>query len=366
MSQRQYKYRLYPNHQQRSRLLATVETCRHLYNDALQERIDAYKTCRKRINYYDQANQLPGCKAVCPEMVSVYSQVLQDVLRRLDKTYKAFFRRGHGFPRFKPTTRYTSFTYPQSGFSVSGGTLKMSGIGNVNIKLHRSLVGQVKTLTVKNENGRWYACFACEVPAEPLPASEYAIGIDVGLESFATFSDGEVIENPRWYQQAQRKLRVAQRKVSRRQKGSNRRHKAVQLLRRVHQYIFNQRNDFQHKLSRELVSYYGAIFVEDINIKGLARGMLAKSVLDAGWSSFIAKLAYKAESAGRWLVKVDARGTSQRCPCGKPVPKKLADRFHKCSRCGLTTTRDHAAALEILRLGLSLQAVSTVQQAVFA
>src|SRR6266853_5875883 len=129
----------------------------------------------------------------------------------------------------------------------------------------------------------------------------------------------------------------------------------VRLVARLHRHVFHQRNDFQHKRSRELVNNYGFIAVEALNGKGLAGGMLAKSVQDAAWSSFIAKLSYKAESADRLLVKVNARGTSQQCPCGAPVPKKLWDRLHKCVACGLKTTRDHASALEILRRGLRLR-----------
>ena len=295
-------------------------------------------------------------------MTEVYSQVLVNVLRRIQITYAAFFRRGHGFPRFKSLARYRSFTYPQGGFSVPGQYLQMSKIGNVKLKLHRPIAGEIKTLTVKNENGRWYACFACEIVAESLPPSSLAVGIDLGITSFATLSDGTVIDNPRWYKRAQKKLRIAQRRVARRTKGSNRRRKAVQILGRIHQHIFNQRSDFQHKLSRALIASYGAIFVEDLQINDLlTERWFAKSILDAAWSSFIEKLSYKAESAGRLLMKVDPRGTSDRCPCGNSVPKTLKDRWHKCTACGLNTTRDHAAALEILRLGLSLQASSTVK-----
>ena len=174
-------------------------------------------------------------------------------------------------------------------------------------------------------------CFSVETAAHPLPESDQAVGIDVGLSSFATLSDGTEIESPRLYQQAQKKLRRAQRRVARRKKGSNRRHKAVVLLRKIHQHIFNQRHDHQHKLARMLVNQYGLIAIEDLNVRGLAGGMLSKQVLDASWSSFIAKLTYKAEDAGRQLVKVDPRGTSQRCPCGAKVPKKLSDRDRSSS-----------------------------------
>lgn len=196
-------------------------------------------------------------------------------------------------------------------------------------------------------------CFSVECEAQPLLPCPASVGVDVGLTTFATLSDGVEIENSRYYKAAQAKLRRAQRKVSRRKKGSTRRRKAARLVARLHAHIRNQRADFHHKVSRSLVNSYGLIAVEALNVKGLAGGMLAKSVNDAGWSAFIEKLAYKAEEAGRQLIKADPRGTSQRCVCGASVPKKLSQRWHTCDSCGLSVSRDHASALEILRLGLS-------------
>jgi putative transposase len=200
----------------------------------------------------------------------------------------------------------------------------------------------------------WYACFSCVGEPEPLPANDKAVGLDVGLLSFVTQNDGKETGNPRWFRKAQKRLRRAQRRVARRQKFSKRWKKAVRLVAKIHRKVFNQRHDFQHKLSRKIVDNYGIIFVEDLNVKGLSRGLFAKSVHDAGWAAFFHKLSYKAESAGRRFLPVDPRGTSQRCPCGAPNPKRLSDREHVCLNCGLVTTRDHASAMEVLRLGLSL------------
>ena len=207
----------------------------------------------------------------------------------------------------------------------------------------------------------WYACFSCVVEPEPLPANNNAVALDVGLCSFVTRSDGPEIGNPRLFRKAQKRLRRAQRRVARREKFSKRWKKAVRLVAKIHRKVFNQRNDFQHQLSREIVNNYGIIFVEDLNVRGLSRGFLSKSAHDAGWISFFQKLSYKAASAGRRFLPVDARGTSQRCPCGAPNLKRLSDREHVCLECGLVTTRDHASAMEILRLGLSLQALTAVQ-----
>ena len=365
MLRRTFKYRLYPNRRQREKLQATLEVCRELYNAALQERREAWSSHRQGIRYQSQANQLPDIKAVREDVAAVHSQVLQEALRRIDKTFQAFFLRCQrgpvpGFPRFRSKSRYHSFTYPQAGFQL-GRRLSLSKIGEIKIKVHRPIKGQIKTLTIKRENGMWYACFSCVVEPEPLPANDKAVGLDVGLLSFVTQSDGTKIGNPRWFQKAQKRLRRAQRRVARRQKFSKRWKKAVRLVAKMHRKVFNQRNDFQHQLSRQIVNDYGIIFVEDLNVKGLSRGWLAKAVHDAGWAAFFQKLSYKAESAGRRYLLVDPRGTSQRCPCGAPNLKRLSNREHVCRNCGLVTTRDHASAMEILRLGLSLQSLTAVQ-----
>jgi len=290
----------------------------------------------------------------------------QDILRRLDKTFKAFFgriKRGEraGFPRFKSNRRYRSLTFPSygDGCRLDGRLVRIQGVGEIKAKLHRPVDGKIKTVTIKRDAGRWFVVFSVECAAAPMPASDRAIGLDVGLTAFATLSDGTEIDNPRLYRHAQRRLRVAQRRVARRtNKRSNRRRKAVALLQRHHAHIQNQRSDFQHKASRTLVNTYGVIVAEDLNIKGLASGMLAKSVNDAGWGYFLGILAYKAESAGREFIKVDPRGTSQTCTCGQRVPKTLSERWHLCPSCGLSQSRDHVSAQVILRLGLSLRSLT--------
>jgi putative transposase len=219
MSRRTFKYRLYPSRRQREKLQATLDVCRELYNAALQERREAWSSHRKGIHYVGQANQLPDIKAVRDDVRAVHSQVLQDVLRRIDKAFQAFFlryKRGQvpGFPRFRSESRYDSFTYPQAGFKLSGH-LSLSKIGDIKIKLHRPIKGQIKTLTIRRENGMWYACFSCVVEPEPLPANDKVVGLDVGLLSFVTRSDGPGIGNPRWFRKAQKRLRRAQRRVAR-------------------------------------------------------------------------------------------------------------------------------------------------------
>jgi putative transposase len=351
-----YKYRLSPTKPQAEFLTGELRDACSLYNAAKQERDEAWKICHKSINYYDQANQLKAMRADGCLTLANFS-CCQDVLRRVDKAYEAFYarvKRGDkpGFPRYRSFRRYDSITFPSYGDGcrlLTAGKLRVQGAGHIKVKLHRPLEGTVKTITIKREAGRWFVCFSVECDSAPLPPSDEAIGIDVGLTAFATLSDGSEIHNPRCGREGQAKLRRAQRKVARRKKGSNRRRKAVRLLQRAHIHVRNQRADFHHKLSRDLVNRYGLIAVEDLNVKGLAGGMLAKSVHDAGWSQFLNFIAHKAADAGREMVRVDPRGTSQTCTCGARVPKALADRWHDCPACGLSASRDHVSAQVILQ-----------------
>jgi putative transposase len=356
-----FKYRLYPTEAQSGALDHQLAEAGRLYNAAIQERRDAYRTAGESINYYDQANQLKEIRAAGDLALANFS-CCQDVLRRVYKAFNAFFGRVQngqkpGYPRFRPASRYDSITFPSYGDGckmLDNGKLRLQGVGAVKIKLHRPIEGNIKTVTVKREAGKWYAVFSVECEPKPLPPSSEKAGLDVGLTAFATLSDGTGIENPRYYKEAQAELRRAQRKVARRKRGSNNRKKAVRELQRAHAHVRNQRADFAHKVSRTLVVMFGLIVIEKLNVKGLAGGMLAKSVNDAGWAAFTTKLMYKAAEAGRALVQVDPRGTSQRCVCGAPNPKTLSQRWHHCESCGLSVPRDHASALEILRLGLSL------------
>jgi putative transposase len=229
------------------------------------------------------------------------------------------------------------------------GKLRMQGAGHIQVKLHRPVAGKIKTVTIKRDVHHWYVCFSVERTPERLPVSAAEIGIDVGLNSFAALSDEGEIDNPRQLEQGLAHLRRCQRKLARRQRGSNRRQKARVLVAKAHRKIRNQRAAFHHDVSRWLVNRYGVIAVEDLNIKGMSRGMLARWVNDAGWSCFFAKLSYKAECAGRELVKVDPRKTSQICVCGAAAPKTLADRWHECARCGLSVSRDVVSAQVILQ-----------------
>lgn len=358
-----YRYRIYPNNRQKQIIDQTIELCRYLYNCGLEHRILAYRQRRASVYAYQQINELPGIKEVFPDYKNIYSQVLQDVLRRLDKTFSSFFRRVKtgekpGFPRYKGESRYHSFTYPQPQENMipANGKVYLPKIGKVKIKLHREIPGNIKTVTITRRNGKYYACFTVEVESVLLPKTGRTVGIDVGVSAFVATSDGLLVQSPQTYRKSEKSLKTLQREVSRRKKGSNRRRKSVQKLASVHEKIANQRKDIAHKTARYLVNNYDLIAHEDLQIKNMVKNHhLAKSIQDSGWGMFFDILAYKAEEAGKQVVKVNPHNTSQICSgCGHIVKKTLAVRIHKCPHCGLELDRDINAARNILATALSI------------
>lgn len=356
-----FKYRIYPMKEQEKKILFTLERCRILYNRLLDERKFAYEQERITLTRYDQQNSLPERKLHVPMLKEVHSHVLQDVTARLDKAYKSFFRRVKagdkpGFPRFKPIGRYDSITYPDSGRYLYDGKLRLSKIGDVKIKLHRQPQGKIKTCTIIAKNGRYYACLSCEVEEDHLPACDDVVGVDLGIKHLAITSDGEFYDHPKFLRKSERKLRRKQRAVSRKKKGSNRRRKAVRELARLHEHIANERADYAHKVSRELVNKHGLIAFENLNVQGMGKNHhLAKSIADASWSQLVKFTTYKAAEAGRRVVLVDPKNTSQLCSnCNKIVPKKLSERVHRCTHCGYTQDRDINAAENILKRGIAV------------
>jgi putative transposase len=357
-----FRYRLYPTRAQDERLRWTLERLRELYNAALQERREAYRRQGVGLSNIDQQREIKEVRRVRPEYAAIHTHVLKDPLKRLDRAYNEFFRRLKagvvpGFPRFRGRGRYSSFTFNDAAnrngvrICADGKRLDLSGVGKVRIKLHRPLEGRLKQVTiVLDRDGHWYACMCCDdVPTKPLSPTGESAGVDVGIATFAALNNGEIVDNPRHYETAQLKLAWAQRVVSRRKnRRSNRRSKAVAVLRSQHARVARSRLDFHHKVALGLVKRFDRISVEKLNVRGLARGALSKQVHDAAWAQFIRILAYKAECAGRELIRVNPRGTSQICSeCGAEVRKDLSVRVHDCPRCGYVADRDVNAARNI-------------------
>ena len=353
---RTYKFRIEPTKDQRKKLDETRVYCRRLYNACLEQRIIAYKRGGISLSYYTQKKELPQLKTACPEYKTVHSQVLQNVVERLDKAFQSFFQRilkgekKPGFPRFKGSNRYHSFTYPQSGFSLNGKYIKLSKIGHVRIKLHRQVTGKIKTCTVVSKNGKYFVCLSCEHETQDCLVSNKMVGVDLGIKNLVTTSDGRFFPSPKFLRKSEHQLKRLQRMVSKRKKGSNRRKKAVKLLSKKHEYIANQRKNNAHQVSRQLVDQYDLIAFEDLKIKNMLKNhQLAKSIGDAGWNQLINYTSYKAESAGKRVVLVDPKNTSQECSnCHEMVSKSLAVRVHYCPFCGFKCDRDINASINIL------------------
>ncbi len=374
-----FKYRLSPTKKQEQLLFWTLARCRELYNAALAERKEAYRMAGKSISYYDQKRDLVEIKATLrPEYQDIHSQVVQDVLLRLARAFDNFFRRlakgdEPGYPRFHSRNRYNSFTYPQSGYSLTHDKrVCLSKIGSIKIKLHRKIEGTTKTCTIKFEAGQWYAVFSCEVEQpEPWSPVESEVGIDLGVTHFAALSDGTFIESPRYYRKAQKKLEKLQQALCRKKRGSHRREKARKAVAKAHRQIANQRRDFHHKQAKQLVKQHQTIVFEELEITNLSKrakpkqdengtylpnGAAAKSglntsILDAGWGQFQQIVTHKAACAGRTVLKVNPRYTSQVCSqCGTVRKKELSERWHSCE-CGCELDRDTNAAINILGVG---------------
>jgi putative transposase len=341
-----YRYKIEPNKQQRYALARTLDVCRELYNDCLQQR--EWNRCSR----FEQQAELPALKKVFPVYKNVYSQVLQSVLDRLNKSFNNFFRSGFGYPRYKGENRFTSFTYPQAGFSLNGKQLSLAKIGNIKVRLSRELPADavVKTCTIKRTVSGWFAALIVECKPTSLPVSELEVGIDVGVANFAALSDGSFVTNPRFYENSQKELRRAQRRVSRRKKGSNRRQKAVVLLKKLHENIANKRADFLHKHSTAIVKKFGLIAIEDLNVAGMSKCNLAKQILDASWSTWRRLLFYKAEWAGRTKIAVPPQYTSQECDECEFIHKenRKSQAEFECLACGHTDHADTNGSKRIL------------------
>ncbi len=369
-----FKYRLDLSKEQEKVLQNNFEFCRLLYNSALDERISYYKRFNKSISYNTQASSLPEVKkAFDKQSETIYSQSLQQVLKRLDGAYQHFFRRikegeTSGFPRFKAINRLRSICFPQSdltGFGVKlleNKSLKIYGIpGEVKVNWHRPWNGRCKQVTIVKHSDKYYVVLSCDdVPLDLLPTTGKTIAIDLGLDSFATLDDGTKFHHPKPYKTAKEKLAYWNRKLALKQRGSKNRQKVKSSLEKTYDKISNIRDDFQHKLSKQLVKENDKIIVEKLNIKGMleAKGFeVSKSnIQDASWGNFVSKLTYKAERAGRKLITVDPRNTSKTCSKCGAIKERLAltEREYKCNACGIALDRDVNAAKNIKRLGTSL------------
>ncbi len=362
-----FKYRLLANKQVFEKVDNWLNLCRNLYNVALEQRILIYRQNKGSISYYAQKRQLPELKMACPEYKIIDAQTLQEVLQRLNRTYQAFFRHvknGNsrvGFPRFKGENRYNSFTLWTQGWKLDGKYLSIRNLGRFKLRLSRQIEGDIKTITIcRSPTNKWYACFSCDnVPERKLSKSTNIVGLDMGIKSFLVDSNGNKVDNPQYLRQSEKLLRLRQRRLCRRVKGSNRRQKARILVAKTHEKIYSQRLDFLHKLANSYIKDYGVLVFEDLNINGMVKNHhWAKSINDCSWGEFIRLVSYKAEEAGRTVIKIPRfEPTSKTCSeCGAINQElTLNDRQWVCKSCGILHDRDYNAAKNIRRVGQTLQ-----------
>jgi putative transposase len=352
-----YKYRLYPSKVQQRLLEQAVETCRRWYNACLEERKLAWENEQKSVGKFEQLAKVKDYRRENGFAAQLHSHILQVVVQDLDKAFQAFFRRVKngetpGYPRFKGRDRFDSFGLKEygNGFKLDGRRLRLTGIGRIRVRWHRPLEGKIKTIRIRRQSGKWYACIACEGEEKPLLPTGREIGIDVGIHHLLATSENEIVDNPGWYREGQCKLRVIQRRVARRKLGSVNRRKAVLSLQSWHEHLSHQRKDYLNKVANNLITNYDRIALEDLHIQGMVQNHhLSKSIFDAGWAYLKQRLIDKAEEAGRLVVLVNPDYTSKTCcSCGSIFADlSLADRWLDCA-CGLSMDRDVNAAINIL------------------
>ncbi|MEH1920590.1 RNA-guided endonuclease InsQ/TnpB family protein [Nostoc sp.] len=374
-----YQYRLRPTSQQIATFESWLELCRRQYNYRLAERFSWWENNRCDVDrcsiiscgiaplkdkpdYYSQKRDLTNSKALFPEYKELPSHTLQDVIARIEKTFDRWLKgdsngKKSGRPRFKGKGRYHSLAFPDpiKPEHLKGKFIQLPKIGKVKMILHRPIPDgfKIKTATITRKADGYYISLSLEdvtvpsINSDVIPTPDNTVGVDMGLKAFLVTSDNQEIEIPQHYRKSEKKLKRLQRHLSRKHKGSNRRKKAIKRVAKTHLKVANQRKDFHYKTAIWLLNQSQVVAHENLNIKGLAKSMLAKSITDAGWGQFLQILNTKAASAGCLVIAVNPNGTSQECSdCGATVPKTLADRWHNCL-CGASYCRDHNAARNI-------------------
>jgi len=344
---RNYKFRIYPSKRQEIQMKEHLWIEKNLWNMLLEANQKRYNAEKKFLTRNEMQKMVKGA--------GLFSQVAQTLSHRLQKALWRMVKlkkqgKKCGYPRFKSIDRMKSLNYPQAGFKLDK-KLKVTPFGEISIKQHREIKGKIKTLTLKREpSGKWFAIFSVETaPRTQRISNGEQIGIDLGLRTFATLSNGDVIKNPRHLKQHEEELAEAQRRLSKKKKGSNNRKKAKLKVARIHEKIANTRADFLHKISKRLVNDYSLIALEKLASKEMSQQNFGRSINDAGWNMFANMISYKAEEAGCRVVFVNPKDTTQECSnCHQIVKKDLSERIHDCPFCGLTIDRDINAARNIL------------------
>jgi putative transposase len=372
-----YEYRLVPTPEQVATIEQTLIVCRKVWNFALRERKDWSSSRKCAVNacsiqrefiipamqpypgYHQQAKALTSSKQDNEELKNINAQVLQQVLRTLDRAFVDMKAKGLGFPRFKNHARMRSYVYPQMLKNpLREDAVKLPQLGWVKMRMSRPIPQgfELKQARIVRHASGYYVMLSLQldvnIPDAPLHG--HILGIDLGLEKFLATSDGEFVARPKFFNSLHRKLKLLQRRLKQKKKGSKNRYKLGRKIARVHEQIACTRKDFHFKTAHRLCNEAQTIFAEDLNLKAMSRGMLCKHTLDAAFGQFLNILEWTCWKRGVYFAKVDPDGTSQTCPqCNAYVPKDLSVRVHNCPECGYTTDRDVASAQVIRERGLT-------------
>lgn len=356
MQQLTREAKLYPNKKQELKLLTLFEDCRELYNNILETKIKAYQEDKKTLHRFELHKMFKDYKANIP------ASLKQSIANRVNTAYDRFFRKQNKFPRFKSKNRFRSIELRQKDidYRIKGNYLSIwRQIGLLKMRGMQPLENPKGARIVKRASG-WYVQIIDEVQ-EQLRKNEKEIGIDLGLKYFLADSNGNTVAAPKFFSKSQKKLRVQQRRLKNKTKFSKRWKKQAWQIAKTHEHISNQRKDWLHKLSKQYADKYGLIYAENLNISGMLKNRhLAKSISDASWDMFLDMLSYKLKKLTGTLELVPVHYTSQKCSsCGELVQKSLSIRTHLCPFCGFTADRDFNAALNILRVGQTRQALTS-------
>ncbi len=365
ITKRAYKYRIYPNCEQRNFFARTFGCVRLFYNMSLDDMIKIYK---EKKEYKDITPA--SYKERFPFFKEVDSLALANAQLNRNKAFKAFFRKQNKFPKYKAKRNKQSYsTNNQNGtvyLSEDSKYISLPKIKNIRIKIHRKFNGVIKTVTVSKEcDGTYYISLLVEENVEAKPKLNKSIGIDLGIKSYIVDSDSKKINNPKYLSKSLLRLAIEQRKLSHMKKGSKNRNKQRIKVARLHRHIVNQRNDFLHQISSQYINENQVIILEDLDIKQMEQdSKLSRLIVDASWSTFVSMLEYKGNWYGRDIIKVPTYyPSSQLCSCcgyqNKDI-KDLSIREWVCPKCGSSHNRDHNASINILNKGLDILKARTL------